>query len=114
MFDKIYSDDKGRFCFGLPILEECLSSIETIDMQSIFCAAYHGFRANQFNQPDGFCVLPLGEVISLEVQDVPSSEWVEGGAWNFIEPKVVFYDHKWAIEEDSMTEDFLFDFFMSK
>lgn len=108
---KYFSDDKGRFVYGIDIIDECLCSIETLEMSSILTAAYHGFRSVQFNKPDGFCVTPLGDVFSLESQEVKSCDWYEGGPSNFIEPKflIPYFDGI----EDGFTEDYLFDFFMA-
>ncbi len=108
--EKIYSDEKGRFQI-YEITADMLCSIETLEISSILTAAYHGFRAVQFNKPDGFCVTPLGEVISLESQEVKSCDWREGGPSNFIKPLVLtpYFDGI----EDGFTEDYLFDFFMA-
>ena len=109
---RIFSDEKGRFQIS-EITSEMLCSIETLELSSIVTAAFHGFKKTDFNKPDGFCVNPLGEVFSLTVLETTQDEYEEHVATNVIELSSVADATEEILKQDNLTEDYLFDFFMS-
>jgi hypothetical protein len=112
MVKKIFSDEKGRFQI-FEITSEMLQSIETLEMGSIITAAFHGLNLNDFNKPDGFCVTPLGEVVSLAVKETSYEEWKIHVASNSIEPVVLRKATPEMLLSENLTEEVLFDSFMS-